>query len=401
MPSPGLQHEVRAVSWATRSVRGMTSKTESADFPSPRPAREAAIEILVMSAVAVMIVALVFVLPGWPGTPGKYLGLTPVAGEAALGHIGWTFGAYIPILLGFYAIVIGGQFVGDASSAAKTRRTLGFVAEGMASALVPALVLILVACIADFSKAGVLLVIVPVSAVMFFLSIQLGGFVVFEPAVRLASARQSREWAAERLRALRLRSRRPVWLVVSLNVLVGTGIGCLVLLLFRPSHFQHLLMTVMCFMFALALSLSAVGGLFTFHTARGRSSRIVGRMLLLSMYGVVTVLTAEVWVANGAGAGLSLASVVVFSALSGLAPLARVPKAAVTWSVHGASTRYSARSIALTYKRNVGEIRELAVRRQPDRPTIRARLATAAWAWREPARQKSAPPLVSDVGLVR
>jgi hypothetical protein len=379
----------------------MTIEPQPADFPSPRPAREAAAEIVVMSAVAVMIVAFVFVLPGWPGTPGKYLGLASVAGEAALGHIGWAFGAYIPILLGFYAIVIGGQFVGDASSAAKTRRTLGFVAEGMASALVPALVLIFVACIVDFSKAGALLVILPVSAVMFFLSIQLGGFVVFEPAVRLASARQSREWAAERLRALRLRSRRPVWLIVLANVLVGTGIGFLVLLSFRPSHFQLLLMTVMCFMFALALSLSAVGGLFTVHTARGRSSRIVGRMLLLGTYSVVAVLTAEVWVANGAGAGLSLASVVVFSALSGLAPLTLMPRAAVTWSVHGASTRYSARSFALTYKRNVGEIRELMVRHQADRPTVRARLAAAARALREPARQKPAPPRVSDVGLVR
>jgi len=60
--------------------------------------------------------------------------VAPVVGAEFLAHVGWGFGVYIPVMLGFYAIVIGGQLVASPTVAARTRRRLGFAAEAMACA---------------------------------------------------------------------------------------------------------------------------------------------------------------------------------------------------------------------------------------------------------------------------
>ena len=214
-------------------------------------------------------------LPGGSEGPALAFERAPEAGKVVLQHIGWAFGAYIPILLGFYAIVVGGQLVADPATAARTRRMLGLVAEVMTGCLVPALALIVAACIAEPAQAGALFVVVPVSAVMFFLAIQLGGFVVFERAEQLATAERTRDWAKERLRTLRSRSRTPIWLVVLVHTLLGALIGLVTAWSLNRSPSSVIVLCILYGMTALGLAFAGANGVHSFHTAQGRVSRIM------------------------------------------------------------------------------------------------------------------------------
>lgn len=342
-------------------VSNVMSMTEAAlnELPPPRPVKEATIEICAMGLLGVFIVFFLCAAPGGSGGADRAFEVAAVAGAAVLANIGWAFNAYVPVLLGFYAIVIGGQLVAEPAAAAQTRRTLGFVAEGMAGALFPAVALVLVACTADISRAGALVAVLPVSAVMFFLSVQLGGFVVFERGLRLASAVRSREWAADRLHALPGRSRRALWQVLTLNSLtaglVATGVAAVSTGLTRQTAAFGLLAA----MIALALAFGGVSGIYAFHTARGRSSIVVAWLLPVGLYLAVFVLIGEVILAGGLVPGASLIAIVAISALSALWPVRRSPRFMTTWSVHGGAVRYAALHLTRTYARSVREIGEL------------------------------------------
>jgi hypothetical protein len=337
------------------------SMTEAAlnELPPPRPVKETTIEICAMGLLGVFIVFFLCAAPGGSGGAARAFEMGAAAGTAVLDNIGWAFNAYVPVLLGFYAIVIGGQLVAEPAAAAQTRRTLGFVAEGMAGALVPAIALILVACAADLSRAGALVTILPVGAVMFFLSVQLGGFVVFERGLRLASASRSRVWAANRLRALPKRSGRALWQILTVNSLaaglVATGVAAVGAGLTRQAATFGLLAA----MIALALAFSGVSGTYAFYTARGRLALVVAWLLPIGMYLAVLTLIAEVMLAGGLVPGVSLIAVAATSALSALWPLRGSPQFLVTWSVRGGAVRYAARQLARTYARSVKEIRAL------------------------------------------
>lgn len=372
------------MSVVVHSVLGMSS-ARSGDLLPSRPAKEAVTEVIGMSVLGLFIV---FVLGAFPsGNDGVYraMGLAPGAGAVVLEHIGWAFGAYIPILLGFYAIVIGGQLVADPPTAARTRRTLGFTAEAMTGALVPALVLILAACIADPSQAGALFVIVPVSAVMFFLAVQLGGFIVFERELRLASAERSRDWAKGRLDTLRRRSRKPIWLVVAVHTLLGGLVGTgMTLILTRPTG-SILVLVLLYGLIALGLAFASVHGVHASRTARDRTSKVMAWMIPSGLYLVGLLLAVEVLITSGASAGASVLAVVVFSALSTIWPRRWASRLLLNWTLQGAATGYAAKSVSSTYLRNMREIRELT--ETPDTeepPTLRERVASALRAFREP-----------------
>jgi hypothetical protein len=350
------------------NVLTMSTLRDNELLPS-RPTREAVLEIVGMGVFGLLSL---FVLPMLPsGSEGfsRMMGLAPTAGAVVIEHIGWAFGAYIPILLGFYAIVIGRQLIDDPAVEAKTRRTLGLTAEAMVSALLPALILIVAACVADPSQAGVLFVIAPVSAAMFFLAIQLGGFIVFERELRLARAERSRNWAKERLRLLRRRSQRPTWLVVAVHTLVGVLIGAATILPFeRPTGLLHILALLQALV-ALGLGFASVGGAHVFFTARDRTSKVVAWIGPATLY-LVSLIIAVV-------------SVVVFSAVSALWPRKSAPRFLLNWTLQGAAIRYAARSVSTTYVRSVREVRELAEPQSTEgTPTLRDRAAAALRAFR-------------------
>lgn len=344
----------------------MRSDTHAGEYAPSRPARQAVFEILTMSTLALLLVLIAAALPGGADSVTKAISLAPAAGATVLEHIGWVFGAYIPILLGFYAIVVGGSLVTDDAAAARTRRNLGTVAEVMVSALVPALVLILAMCIAKPSQAGVLLVIVPVSAVMFFLAVQLGGFIVFETALRLQSARDSREWSNRRLRLLRRRSRKPIWLVVALNAAVGTAVGVFVVFLTGSSQMAQLESIVVFGIFALGLAVLGVSAINIFYTSRDRLSRIGAWLMPAAGYLAVFAVALGLLASSDMGEAFGLIAVVSFSTMSLFWRRRNSPQLVINWTVKGAGTKSAARAVAKVLARNVKEIREL----RPDEATV-------------------------------
>lgn len=369
------------------NVSGMTSGASRDDDVLPsRPAKEAVREIFVVSAVGLFIVFVLAALPG--GNEGVYraMGLAPVAGAVVLEHIGWAFGAYIPILLGFYAIVIGGQLVADPTTASRTRRTLGLVAETMTGVLVPALVLILAACIADPSQAGALFVILPVAGVMFFLAIQLGAFIVFERAEQLASAERARDRAKERLPALRQRSRKPIWLVVTVNAIAGGLLGTgTTLAITRPTGSVVALLGLYA-LIGLVLGFASAHGMYLFRTAQDRTSRVMAWAFPTALYLAGIMLAVQLFVTSGPAGGTSVLVIVAFSVASTLWPRKGAPRFILNWTIQGATTGYAAKTITSTYVTNVRKIRELIQTPDADEPaTLRDRIVAVFQAFRRVA----------------
>lgn len=364
------------------NVRDMRNVSRVANLLPSRPAKEAVTEIVGVSVLGLFIVFALGAFPGGNEGVHRALSLAPMAGSVLLQHIGWTFGAYIPILLGFYAIVIGGQLVGDPATAARTRRDLGFVAEAMTGALVPALVLIFVACITDPSQAGVLFVIIPVAAVMFFLAIQLGGFIVFEHELRLVSAERSRDWAKRRLDMLRKRSRKPLWLVVILHCFIGCLIAVGTTLIIRPTASVSLVV-VMYGLIALGLTLGSVHGVYAVYTGRDRANKVMALLVPSGLYLAVFLIAVEVFMTLGTAVGVSVLAVLAFLAVSTLWPRRSAPRFLLNWTIQGGGAGYAAKSISSTYVHNVREIRKLSAMVDADAsPNLRDRMAAALQALR-------------------
>lgn len=366
------------------NVSGMTSGASRDDDVLPsRPAKEAVREIFVLSAVGLFIVFVLAALPG--GNDGVYraMGLAPVAGAVVLEHIGWAFGAYIPILLGFYAIVIGGQLVADPAAEARIRRTLGFAAEAMTGALVPALVLIITACIADPARAGALFVVVPVAGVMFFLAIQLGGFIVFERALLLASAERARDRAKERLETLRQRSRKPIWLVVVVNAVAGGLLGTVTTLAITRPTGSILALLGLYALIALGIGFANAHGMHTFRTAQDRMSKVMAWAFPTALYLAGALLTVQLFITSGPAGGAGVLVILVSSAASTLWPRKGAPRFLLNWTIQGAATGYAAKTITSMYVTNVRKIRELSQTPDTDEPaTLREKIGAALQALR-------------------
>ena len=101
------------------------------------------------------------------------------------------------------------------------------------------------------------------------INIQLGGFMVFERELRLASAERSRDWTKERLGTLHQRSRNPIWLVVAVQAVLGGLVGTrMTLILSRPTG-ATVVLFLLYGLIALVLAFASVYGVHTFRTARG------------------------------------------------------------------------------------------------------------------------------------
>ncbi|MFB2557096.1 hypothetical protein [Herbiconiux liangxiaofengii] len=304
------------------------------------------------------------------------------AGRVVLQHIGWAFGAYIPVLLGFYAIVIGGQLVGEPETAFRTRRTLGFVAEMMTGALAPGLAVILVAALSDPSQVGAVFVVLPVTAVMVFLAVQLGGFIVFEPGLRLAAARRSRDWARTRLRSLRSRSRKPAWLTVAINVGVGTAIGLGATSAIGRVGGSIGIVALLLGLISSGLALAGLYGVFTWLAARDRTTLVLAWVLPSCLYVATFALAAELFLGRASAIGGGLLAIVAFSLISTFWQGKSRSRFFRNWTIRGAGARSAARSVLGTYRRSVNDVREVLEAQQEDKLSWVGRLAAARAAFR-------------------
>ena len=350
-----------------------------------RPVSAAVAEIVAMGFLGLFLTLVLGLFPFGNDGVDRAIRSALVAGAVVMQHIGWALGTYIPILLGFYAIVVGGQLTAEPATAARTRRTLGFTAELMTAALIPALALILATCIADPSRAGVLFVITPVAAVMFFLAVQLGGFIVFERELRLSRAKCSRDWARARLDILRDRSRKPLWLVAVVHTLVGGLIGTgTTLILTRTSGSIVILFLLLLYgLIALGLGFASMNGVHAYRTARDRMDRVLAWVIPSALYLVAFALAAELLATSNAVEGTSVLAVVAFSVASTVLPRTRASRFLVNWTILGAATAYAAKSVSKVYVRSMREVRELSqTPTAGEKPPLYDRIVTALHALR-------------------
>ncbi len=322
----------------------MTSEKNSAVTPKP-PARASTKESLssvgLLGSTFVVVVAGVLLAANAVQTKGL-VAVASQAGQEVLQHIGWAFGVYVPVLLSFYAIVLGVELATPEEST-RLRKTLGLVALVMAASLLPALLLIVIFCIAETKGAGALVVVLPASGVVLFLAVQLGGFLVDEDSVKLARALDAEAFAAERLREFTRTGERATWFVFSVNTAVASGLATalsllLALLLGANFTFQSLIWLMLLFamlealLFVVSLFLVTLGGI-----AATRAGRICAEAVLLLFLMIFLALAARVFFADeGTTVGVALLTIFLFSCASVFWPRSHSSQFVLNWSIRGA-----------------------------------------------------------------
>ncbi len=324
-----------------------------------RPWREVGTEVLLLSTIASLLTLLVVGAPHGFQTAGT-VEAARVAGEEALAQVGWGFGVYIPTLLGFYAIVAGGQLIGGEAAAARVRRVLGFVAELMLAAIVPALLLIVLYVTLAPAKLGALLVVLPVTGVMIFLAVQLGGFLVPDADVWLDSLGETGKALRERLKGVRARSRRPAFSVLLANVAAPTVVATLLVGPVVQQSPEQWFGALVLFG-GVALFFVVIGWACEFMSKRAsdRVSRIAPWVALITLY---VVLGAGIFfAARGAPWLVYLAWFLVLGGVlaSTIGGGAGAPRWFLNCSIRGVAQRSAGRSAVKALRRTSAQAREL------------------------------------------
>jgi xanthosine utilization system XapX-like protein len=152
-------------------------------------------QVAALTALPLLLTAIAIFLPWY------YLGLEPswiapfARGVAA--SIEWSVGTFVAVLLGFYAISLGGQLLAVKELSA-TRNVLGRVATIIASCAVLEWVFVIAdAALNPQGSWGVVAALVVVVAIILFLAMHIGFRMNFD-------RREEIEWAVERLATIRV-----------------------------------------------------------------------------------------------------------------------------------------------------------------------------------------------------
>ncbi|PPG88004.1 hypothetical protein C5C00_09300 [Rathayibacter rathayi] len=336
-------------------------------------------------AVTLMPVSLLTVFPA--SGPETWSPFLADAGAVTMQHIDSGLSGFIAVLLAFFALLIGGPIATGQPTAAGTRRLLGFTSELMASFLLPAVVLVAAACITDPRQCGSLVVIIPQVGIILFLALNLGCFIVFEPALLIAAAETSRHVVRQRLRSLGLRSRKPTITVFGMNVgagivlgaagalACGAGLGAVVT--------AALISGVLTLGLAPIVTVLAAASL----SATERSSRIMGWMTLGFFW--FGSLAGSLLTAGPHGERIvAVTAPMVIVGLSVTVPIVRSRRLA-DWSLHGLARRSAARSLARAYAGHVNTLIDSRVRpisgaTHTFLPSVRAALCAIHRSWSRP-----------------
>ena len=322
-----------------------------------RPARESLAEIGFMFSLT-FVIGLGVMWSAAGGDITKLWEASVLAGASVLNELSWVFGLYVPTLLGFYVLVTGEQ-LGQVTNAGRLRRILGVVAEFSFAALLPGVLLVAIYCVSSPATIGALFAVVPATFVLAFLTVQLGGFVVFELAVQLADAEQLRDQSQSRLAILKSRSRRPLWSVLAFTVVVLSVLG---LVVFGFAGEWGWLLQWPTYVFAIggAAVATAVGslvaGMLAIRSLWGRIGAL-STVLLVSVF-----LVSAVWTQSVLQIWPVVAVIVAQAAvatLSAVGPPSGAWGWAVDWSLAGAADRVAARSAVSAYVRSSRRIVEL------------------------------------------
>lgn len=365
----------------------MTFNTDAlakAPVLSTRPLKESFSDL---GAVSLALLAILFPFLLWAAgwQYAELIAVATVAGEELIEHIGWGFGVIVPALLGFYAIVVGGQIALPTEESVRLRKSLGALSIVLTAALVPALCLIVVACFANPAVFSVILVILPAAGVTLFLAVKLGGFVVFEESKRLEMAIQSKKDAALKLSKLGRCGKRTIWAVIAAHVGVGAIVATVVAVSIGwipdgADSFAELAIWVSLFAILTgALALLATRLFSQRELTMSRSGR--GSFVAL----LVAVLTGFVWWAvvssldeSSWPIGFTLFAVLAILTIPVLWPRTRSPQFLLNWGVKGAGAAYAKRSLEKTRALAEQEIEELTPTVESVlRPSLATRLQRA------------------------
>lgn len=356
--------------------------------PARASTRESLSSVGLLSSMFVVLVAGVLVTVNGGQTKGL-LAVASQAGQEVLQHIGWAFGVYVPVLLSFYAIVLGVELATPEEST-RLRKTLGLVAMVMAASLLPALLLIFIFCIAETKGAGALVVVLPASGVVLFLAVQLGGFLVDEDSEKLARALETKAFVSEQMQGLVKAGERPMWLVVLMNTAMVSGLATalsllLFLLLGADVTFQPLIWLMALFamleavLFIFCLLVVAFRGIVSSRTAKVCAEVTLVLVLVTFLALAVRVFFAE----EGAIIGIVLLVVFLFNGSSAFWPRVHSSQFLLNWSIRGAGSAIAKKHLEESLESANEQILRLApTANDAASPTLRDRLKAAVSAFR-------------------
>ncbi|WP_152607137.1 hypothetical protein [Clavibacter michiganensis] len=334
---------------------------EAEDVVPTRPVKESVGEIAAFGTAACLLVLGLIGANGdgfFSRAPLAYLTRAADIGGVVIDHVGWEFGVIVPVLLGFYVLVLGGRQTMGLRRTSAVRRNLSIAAELLAASLAPAFILVLASVVTDYRRAGALVAMVPVMLLTVFLAAQLGCFMAFDDDEKLDAAKRDRAWARQRLAAVRSRSQRPVPVVVMANALFGTGVG---VGLYVLSGGWPVGLSAAVGIAAVCAMLGVYGG-FGIVRDRYRAKTVIeratGYVLTSMVVAAVSLLGILMWVNQAPAVATCATCAFTVVAISAFIPLGSSSSSVLkNWTLRGAAARSVARQLAQSYARSTREIR--------------------------------------------
>ena len=355
------------------------TKAEGAETVDVRRVRDSAQELTLFAIWMTVVIAFVFYLANGANrdSTAQVWPQIVIAGQVVLLHIGWGLGVYVPTLLGFYAIVVGKQWIVGQSDAAETRRSLGFVAEVLGASLIPPVLFVIAACVDDPSQLGALLVISPAAGITLFLSIKLGSFLVFDSEYRRMQALQAQERAKKSLDGLRSRSKRPKLLVIFVNSSMAASVGFLVMLFLGISHLLIPRLFLVNFVISLVFVGIGIHGVYMLRTAHDRFSKVMAWLTSIFFVFFFLFLLLNVLIESplGPAGGAGFLAIVAVAVGSTVWPFPVL----FDWSIQGVGRSFAAHSHVRIYGKSIRLVRELTPQRTPESPPTIGRRIRAAF----------------------
>jgi hypothetical protein len=348
-----------------------SARSRMNDHVETRSVRESLSETIAMTLMLLLLAGVpMYLAANSAGAAGSWNAVAN-AGSLLYEQAGWALNTYIAVLLGFYVVSIGGQLLGGPKAALRTRRILGFVGELMAAATVVLFFFLLVAyCAREPDKWASMIVFVPMVAIIAFLGLRLGSFVVFERSLRIAAAEKTRASTEELIEKLGAYSSRSFWLVWVVTSAAVAIVALLVSLpLLKPGS------TVWAFGLFLLLELSLTGVIAWTHRLRlidrGFFSRVVVWSLPFLCFVLVGLGPLSLYLRVGSSPSL-LRLGAAFLVLTGGAalvsfwPRREKPSWILNWSINGVSAKRALRTLKKRLAHTEKQLAALAV--EPDVP---------------------------------
>ncbi|WP_306231775.1 hypothetical protein [Agrococcus beijingensis] len=324
--------------------------------------------MLALSIVALAIAASSSMLLRADTDPMALIVAARRAGESVAGHIALIFGVLIPVLLGFYALIVGQQLVDDPIGASRTRRKLALLAEAVTASFVPAFAVVALYAVSAPSRASILLVVGPAAFVTLALTVMLGRMATFDPEQQLVEAKITMDWARRRLEQLGLAAAGPTWAALLVNVLAASAAA--VVAQWAVTMAAPRLSDVAVFVLASCLLVGACWIASSIHSSgRGLDERI-------PIWGMPVALTAgslAAAVSSGLEMVIAVSTLIVVVAGSTLWPASRSDVRTIDLTLRGAGQRTGVRTVARVLKQSKADVARIEAVLQSRRPS--------SWRW--------------------